>query len=55
MDVQADRMTMHGFPAIARTILDEVLEFRPDFIEHLLAHAMRDSNGRADSWSAFPA
>ena len=26
-------MTMHGFRAMARTILDEVLGFRPDFIE----------------------
>ena len=33
---------MHGFRAMARTILDEVLGFRPDFIEHQLAHAVRD-------------
>ncbi len=32
---------------MARTILDEVLGFRPDFIEHRLAHAVRDPNGRA--------
>jgi hypothetical protein len=32
---------------MARTILDEVLQFRPDFIEHQLAHAVRDPNGRA--------
>ena len=32
---------------MARTILDEVLGFRPDFIEHQLAHAVRDPNGRA--------
>ena len=31
----------------ARTLLDEVLGFRPDFIEHQLAHAVRDPNGRA--------
>ena len=31
-------MTMRGFRAMARTILDEVLGFRPDFIEHQLAH-----------------
>jgi len=30
-----------------RTILDEVLQVRPDFIEHQLAHAVRDPNGRA--------
>lgn len=40
-------MTVHGFRAMARTILDEVLGFRPDFIEHQLAHAVRDPNGRA--------
>jgi integrase len=40
-------MTWHGFRAVARTILDEVLEFRPDFIEHQLAHAVRDALGRA--------
>ena len=27
--------------------LDEVLGFRPDYIEHQLAHAVRDPNGRA--------
>ncbi|MBK8814860.1 MAG: integrase arm-type DNA-binding domain-containing protein [Methylococcaceae bacterium] len=42
-----DIMTGHGFRAMARTILDEVLNFRPDFIEHQLAHAVRDPNGRA--------
>ena len=40
-------MTAHGFRATARTILDEHLGFRPDFIEHQLAHAVRDPNGRA--------
>jgi hypothetical protein len=32
---------------MARTILDEVLQVRPDYIEHQLAHAVRDPNGRA--------
>ena len=41
------RMTGHGFRAMARTILDEVLHVRPDYIEHQLAHAVRDPNGRA--------
>jgi integrase len=40
-------ITGHGFRAMARTILDEVLQVRPDFIEHQLAHAVRDPNGRA--------
>lgn len=42
-----DEMVGHGFRAMARTSLDEVLGFRPDFIEHQLAHAVRDPNGRA--------
>jgi len=40
-------MTWHGFRAVARTMLDEVLQFRPDYIEHQLAHAVRDALGRA--------
>jgi integrase len=40
-------MTGHGFRAMARTILDEVLGMRPDFIEHQLAHSVRDPLGRA--------
>ena len=42
-----DVMTAHGFRAMARTILDEVLNVRVDFIEHQLAHAVKDPNGRA--------
>lgn len=42
-----DEMTGHGFRALARTILDEVLGVRVDLIEHQLAHAVRDPNGRA--------
>jgi len=39
--------TAHGFRAMARTILDEVLGERVDFIEHQLAHTVKDPNGRA--------
>ena len=42
-----DTMTGHGFRAMARTILDEVLHVRTDYIEHQPAHAVRDPNGRA--------
>ncbi len=42
-----EQITPHGFRAMARTILDEVLGFRVDWIEHQLAHAVRDPNGRA--------
>jgi integrase len=40
-------MTPHGFRAMARTMLDEVLGYRIDWIEHQLAHAVRDATGRA--------
>jgi integrase len=42
-----DEMTVHGFRAMARTMLDEVLGFRVDFIEHQLAHTVKDANGTA--------
>lgn len=42
-----DTMVGHGFRAMARTILDEVLGERVDLIEHQLAHAVKDANGRA--------
>jgi integrase len=42
-----ETMTGHGFRAMARTILDEQLGYRQDYIEHQLAHAVRDPNGRA--------
>lgn len=47
MGFEKEEMSGHGFRAMARTILDEVLHFRPDYIEHQLAHAVRDPNGRA--------
>ena len=47
MGFAKDEMSGHGFRAMARTILDEHLGFRPDYIEHQLAHAVRDPNGRA--------
>ena len=37
----------HGFRAMARTIMDEVLGERVDLVEHQLAHAVKDANGRA--------
>ena len=42
-----DDMTGHGFRATARTILDEVLNQRLEYIEHQLAHKVKDPNGRA--------
>lgn len=47
MGIDKNEMSGHGFRAMARTILDEVLGERVDLIEHQLAHAVRDPNGRA--------
>ncbi len=47
MAIGKEEMSGHGFRAMARTILDEVLKFPPHLIEHQLAHAVRDPNGRA--------
>ncbi len=53
MGFDGETITGHGFRATARTILDEVLGFRPDFIEHQLAHAVKDPNGTAYNRTAF--
>ena len=42
-----EQATAHGFRATTRTLLDEALGFRVDFIEHQLAHAVKDPLGRA--------
>jgi integrase len=55
MGFAKDEMSGHGFRAMARTILDEVLHVRPDYIEHQLAHAVRDPNGRAYNRTAHRA
>ncbi len=47
MGYDNDTMTPHGFRAMARTIMDEVLNYRVEWIEHQLAHAVKDANGRA--------
>jgi len=47
MGYDSDTMTGHGFRAMARTVMDEELGFPVDHIEHQLAHAVKDANGRA--------
>jgi integrase len=42
-----DEITGHGFRAMARTMLHEILQFTPDAIEAQLAHAVPDRLGRA--------
>lgn len=47
MDIAKEEFTLHGWRAVARTLLDEQLGFPPHLIEHQLAHAVRDPLGRA--------
>ncbi len=47
LDIPKEEMSGHGFRAMARTILEEVLGFRAEVIEQQLAHAVRDPLGRA--------
>ena len=47
LGITADTMSGHGFRAMARTMLDEILGFPPHIIEQQLAHAVRDPLGRA--------
>ncbi|MGH8501345.1 MAG: tyrosine-type recombinase/integrase [Gammaproteobacteria bacterium] len=42
-----EEMCGHGFRAMARTIMDEVLNVPPHLIEHQLAHKVKDPLGRA--------
>lgn len=53
MGYSKDEMTGHGFRAMARTVMDEVLQIRPDYIEQQLAHAVRDPNGRAYNRTSY--
>lgn len=53
MGILQSEMTGHGWRAVARTLLDEVLHARVDLIEHQLAHAVKDPNGRAYNRTAF--
>ena len=48
-----DEMTPHGFRAMARTLLDEALGVRVEFIEHQLAHEVKDATGRAYNRTKF--
>jgi len=53
MGIDKEEMSGHGFRAMARTILDQDLMFRADIIEHQLAHAVKDPNGRAYNRTSF--
>jgi integrase len=53
LGVSKDEMCGHGFRATARTILDEELKVRPDFIEHQLSHVVKGPLGRAYNRTEF--
>ncbi|EGV18770.1 tyrosine-type recombinase/integrase [Thiocapsa marina] len=53
MGIPKETATGHGLRATARTLLDEGLKYRPDLIEHQLAHAVRDANGRAYNRTSY--
>lgn len=47
MGFEPEQMSVHGFRASARTMLDEQLGFPPHIVEQQLAHAVQDATGRA--------
>ncbi len=53
MGYDNETMTPHGFRAMARTLLDEILEYRIDWIECQLAHTVKDTNGRAYNRTSY--
>ena len=48
-----EEMTGHGFRAMARTLLAEVLNYPPEVIEHQLAHKVPDTLGSAYNRTKF--
>jgi integrase len=49
----SDRHSLHGWRAVARTLLSESLRFPVDIIEHQLGHVVRDALGRAYNRTQF--
>jgi len=50
---EKEEITGHGFRAMARTMLHEILRFEPDVIEAQLAHAVPDRLGNAYNRTQF--
>lgn len=48
-----EEQTSHGFRAVARTLLHEVLKYEPDMIEHQLGHKVPDRLGTAYNRTKF--
>lgn len=53
MGFDKDEIVAHGFRAMARTMLHEILDFSPDAIEAQLAHQVPDRLGRAYNRTQF--
>ncbi len=53
MGYPKEKMSGHGFRALARTLLDEKLGYRVEWIEMQLAHNVREAHGRAYNRTAF--
>lgn len=53
LGISNEELVPHGFRAMARTLLAEKLDIRPDLIEMQLAHIVRDTNGRAYNRTTF--
>lgn len=53
MGFSKEEICGHGFRAMARTIMDEVLQVRVDLIEHQSAHAVKDPLGRVYNRTSF--
>ena len=53
MGYDRSQMTAHGFRAMARTLLDEVLNQRVEWIEMQLGHRVADVHGRAYNRTQF--
>jgi hypothetical protein len=53
MGYSKEVMTGHGFRAMARTIMREVLKEPQDLLEHQLAHMVKDPNGNAYNRTSF--
>lgn len=51
--ISKEEMTPHGFRAMARTLLDEELNYRVDIIEQQMAHRVADPLGRTYNRTKF--
>lgn len=47
------KQTVHGLRASAKTMLEEILEYDPRFVEMQLGHAVKDANGTAYNRAKF--